>query len=72
MGFELKREIGLFSATLYGVGVILGAGVYSLIGEAAGQAGNSVLLSFFFSSYSQHFYRFKLHGTHIYVSPICS
>jgi len=43
----MKREVGLFSATLYGVGVILGAGVYALIGEAAGQAGNSVWLSFF-------------------------
>jgi len=47
MSFELKRELSLFSATLYGVGVILGAGVYALIGKAAGQAGNSVWLSFF-------------------------
>jgi len=42
MSYELKRDVGLFSAILYGVGVILGAGVYTLIGEAAGQAGNSV------------------------------
>jgi APA family basic amino acid/polyamine antiporter len=42
----LKREIGLFSLILYGVGIILGAGVYALIGKAAGMAGNSVWASF--------------------------
>lgn len=43
---KLKREIGLFEATLYGVGIILGAGIYVLIGEASGLAGNAVWLSF--------------------------
>ena len=42
----MKREIGLFSVTSWGVGIILGAGIYVLIGEAAGIAGNSVWLSF--------------------------
>lgn len=42
----LKRELGLFEATVYGVGIILGAGIYALIGEAAGLTGNSVWLSF--------------------------
>ncbi|HLN45163.1 MAG: APC family permease [Chloroflexota bacterium] len=42
----LKREIGLFGATAYGVGIIVGAGVYALIGTTAGYAGNSVWLSF--------------------------
>ncbi|MCP8322326.1 MAG: amino acid permease, partial [archaeon] len=42
----LKREIGLAGAVAYGVGIIVGAGVYALIGRAAGQAGNSVWLSF--------------------------
>jgi APA family basic amino acid/polyamine antiporter len=42
----LKREIGLIGAVAYGVGIIVGAGVYALIGKAAGQAGNSVWLSF--------------------------
>ncbi|MEM3078327.1 MAG: amino acid permease, partial [Nitrososphaerales archaeon] len=42
----LKREIGLVGAVAYGVGIIVGAGVYALIGKAAGQAGNSVWLSF--------------------------
>ncbi len=50
MSYELKRDVGLFSAILYGVGVILGAGVYALIGEAAGQAGNSLWLSFFLAA----------------------
>ncbi|MCP1393228.1 MAG: amino acid permease [Methanothrix sp.] len=43
---ELKRELGLFEVTLSGVGIILGAGIYALIGKAAAQAGNSVWLSF--------------------------
>lgn len=43
---ELKRELGLFEVTLSGVGIILGAGIYALIGKAAELAGNSVWLSF--------------------------
>ena len=43
---ELKRHMGLFSLTLYGVGLTLGAGIYVLIGEAAGFAGNSMWISF--------------------------
>ncbi|MDI6888984.1 MAG: amino acid permease [Methanocellales archaeon] len=43
---KLKREIGLFEATAYGVGMILGAGIYVLIGKAAGMAGNATWLSF--------------------------
>ncbi|MFH0860328.1 MAG: APC family permease [Candidatus Altiarchaeota archaeon] len=43
---SLKRELGLFETTAYGIGIILGAGIYVLIGKAAGVAGNSVWLSF--------------------------
>ncbi len=43
---KLKRELGLFEATVYGVGIILGAGIYALIGQAAGLTGNSLWLSF--------------------------
>ena len=39
---ELKRRMGLFQLTMYGVGLILGAGIYVLIGEAAGFAGDSI------------------------------
>lgn len=42
---ELKRNIGLFQLTMYGVGLILGAGIYVLIGEAAGLAGDAVWIS---------------------------
>ncbi len=42
----LERSISLLQATIYGVGIILGAGIYALIGEAAGIAGNRVCLSF--------------------------
>src|SRR3972149_595049 len=43
---ELKRHMGLFQITMYGVGLILGAGIYVLIGEAAGIAGDAVWISF--------------------------
>lgn len=43
---KLKRSIGLLETTAYGVGIILGAGIYALIGEAAGLAGNSLWMSF--------------------------
>lgn len=43
---HLRRDVSLFAATVYGIGIILGAGVYALVGEATGLAGNSVWLSF--------------------------
>ncbi len=46
----LKRELGLLEVTLSGIGIILGAGIYALIGKAAGLAGNTVWLSFAISS----------------------
>ncbi len=46
----LKKELGLFQVTLAGVGIILGAGIYALLGVAAGNAGNAVWISFLFSS----------------------
>jgi len=45
-GAILKREIGFWEATVYGIGLILGAGIYALIGEAAGMAGNALWMSF--------------------------
>jgi APA family basic amino acid/polyamine antiporter len=42
----LRRVLGLFEVTLAGVGIILGAGVYVLIGQAAGLCGNAVWLAF--------------------------
>ena len=46
----LKRTLGLFEVTISGVGIILGAGIYALIGEAAGLAGNAVWISFALSA----------------------
>jgi APA family basic amino acid/polyamine antiporter len=46
----LKRVLGLFEVTLSGIGIILGAGIYALIGEAAGLAGNAVWISFAISA----------------------
>ena len=42
----LRRELGLLEVTLSGVGIILGAGIYVLIGQAAGLAGNALWLAF--------------------------
>ncbi|MFC2143674.1 APC family permease, partial [Candidatus Aenigmatarchaeota archaeon] len=47
---KLKRELGLFETTLAGIGIILGAGIYVLVGKAAGLTGTSVWMSFFFAS----------------------
>lgn len=43
---SLNRHIGLTFLVLYGVGDILGAGVYGLVGKAAGQMGYAVWLAF--------------------------
>ncbi|MFH1977818.1 MAG: APC family permease [Candidatus Aenigmatarchaeota archaeon] len=42
----LKKELGLFETTVYGIGIILGAGIYAIIGKAAGVTGDSFWLSF--------------------------
>ncbi|MGA2933861.1 MAG: APC family permease [Methanomicrobiales archaeon] len=46
----LKRELGLFEVTLSGIGIIIGAGIYALIGRGAGLAGNALWLSFAISA----------------------
>jgi APA family basic amino acid/polyamine antiporter len=48
---KLKREISLTSATAYVMGVIIGAGIYVLVGNAAGITGNSVWLAFLISAF---------------------
>lgn len=42
----LRRTLGLPLVTLYGLGNILGAGIYVLIGKVAGFAGSSTTLAF--------------------------
>ena len=48
--YKLKRELGLFNVTIAGVGIILGAGIYALIGIASREAGNATWLSFLISA----------------------
>jgi len=45
----LRRSIGLWQMTLYGTGSMLGAGIYGLIGRAAGEMGSAVWLAFLFA-----------------------
>lgn len=42
----LKRSLGLTSLTLYGLGTIIGAGIYVLVGAVASHAGMASPLSF--------------------------
>lgn len=42
----LRRTLGLWQVTVSGVGVILGAGVYALVGPASARAGGALWLSF--------------------------
>jgi len=43
---KLEPRLGLFQVTMYGVGLILGAGIYVLIGQATALAGDLVWASF--------------------------
>src|SRR3989337_2045916 len=45
-GPQLRRSIGPAQMALYGLGSMLGSGIYGLIGKAAGQVGNAVWLAF--------------------------
>lgn len=47
---ELKRRISLFGVTLYGIGNVLGAGIYALIGVVVGETGNLSWLAFILAS----------------------
>jgi len=43
---EIKKALSFWEVTLFGVGLILGAGIFVLIGRGAALAGNSLWLSF--------------------------
>ncbi|UZH55168.1 amino acid permease [Salinimicrobium tongyeongense] len=43
---ELKRSLGFWDVLMFGVGGIVGAGIYAIIGKAAGFSGNMLWLSF--------------------------
>jgi APA family basic amino acid/polyamine antiporter len=43
---RLERSLGLFEVTMMSIGIIIGAGIYVVIGEAAGVTGNSLWMAF--------------------------
>ena len=43
---SLKRTFGLITLVAFGIGDILGAGIYGLIGNIAGKVGNGVWISY--------------------------
>jgi len=52
---NLRRDIDLPNLIIYGIGIILGAGIYALIGEAAGITGNSIWISFLLAAITSSF-----------------
>ncbi len=48
---SLEQSVSLKQAIIYGVGVILGAGIYSLIGHAANISGTSLWISFIVAAF---------------------
>ncbi|MGB5396969.1 MAG: amino acid permease [Gammaproteobacteria bacterium] len=46
----LQRSLSLTLVTFYGIGTILGAGIYVLVGKVAGEAGMAAPLSFLIAS----------------------
>ena len=44
-GEKLERALGPVALTFYGIGAIVGAGIYSVLGEAAGMAGKPVWIA---------------------------
>jgi APA family basic amino acid/polyamine antiporter len=47
---KLKRELELFKLTVIGIGIIVGVGIYVLIGKGAEIAGNALWISFLIAS----------------------
>lgn len=43
---QLRRAIGLFDLTALGLGAIIGTGIFVILGEAIGDAGPAIVLSF--------------------------
>ena len=56
---ELKRSLGLWQCIFFGVGSILGAGIYTLLGKVAGWGGNMTWLAFLFASIAALFTAFS-------------
>src|SRR5688572_22082134 len=52
---ELNRTLNLSQCVFFGVGSILGAGIYTLLGKVAGWAGNMTWFSFLIASFTAFF-----------------
>ncbi|MDT0690143.1 APC family permease [Salegentibacter sp. F188] len=48
---KLKRSLGLWDVLMFGVGGIVGAGIYAIIGQAAALGGNMLWLSFVIAAF---------------------
>lgn len=55
---SLKRSLGLWLLVFYGLGNILGAGIYVLVGKVAGEAGYYAPLSFMLAAFVAAFTAF--------------
>jgi APA family basic amino acid/polyamine antiporter len=42
----LRRAVGAFDLTALGIGAIIGSGIFVIIGEAIGDSGPAIVLSF--------------------------
>ncbi|MFA5125991.1 MAG: APC family permease [archaeon] len=55
MANQLERSISFSQAIIYGLGVIIGAGIYTLIGVGAGIAGPALWISFIIAAVIAYF-----------------
>jgi len=56
---DLSRRLGLTATVMTGLGVIIGSGIYVILGISAGQAGNAVWLSFLIAAVGASFTAFS-------------
>lgn len=52
---SLPKSLGVVRLTIYGVGTIIGSGIYAVLAPAAGAAGTGVWLSFLFAALASAF-----------------
>ncbi|MGI8905114.1 MAG: APC family permease [Candidatus Sumerlaeaceae bacterium] len=49
---QLRRTLGLFAITAFGVGDILGSGVYALVGKISGHVGSAAWMSYLVAGFA--------------------
>ena len=55
MADKLKKALGLVPLTFYGVGTIVGAGIYAIVGVVAGEAGYNMWIAFLLATIAAAF-----------------